>query len=248
MGSTTSRLALPYPVPGDSVDVPRDVQALADKLDPNTVIFTQGTAGARPAAGTAGRYYYATDTGIVSYDTGSVWVTVGPSVPDITRIADSKLVADAAQIRFASIPATYSHLVLVASARSTIAGTSDRISVRCNDDTTTTYFWQSLRANGTTPTASETRNATSAGTILLPAASSPGSMFGSGMIVISDYAGGVSKGITSFGGAVSSNAVGGLFAETVSGMWYAVATVTTVTLFCGANLLAGTHVTLYGLR
>ena len=29
----TTRLALPYPIPNDTVDVPRDVKALADKLD-----------------------------------------------------------------------------------------------------------------------------------------------------------------------------------------------------------------------
>jgi len=33
MGSTTPVLALPYPTPDDTVDVPRDVQALAAKLD-----------------------------------------------------------------------------------------------------------------------------------------------------------------------------------------------------------------------
>jgi hypothetical protein len=33
MGATTPRLALPYPIPDDAVDVPRDVQALAAKLD-----------------------------------------------------------------------------------------------------------------------------------------------------------------------------------------------------------------------
>lgn len=33
MPSNTSRLALPYPIPDDSVDVPRDIQALATKLD-----------------------------------------------------------------------------------------------------------------------------------------------------------------------------------------------------------------------
>lgn len=33
MPASTARLALPYPIPNDTVDVPRDVQALADKLD-----------------------------------------------------------------------------------------------------------------------------------------------------------------------------------------------------------------------
>ena len=33
MPGSTPRLILPYPVPDDTVDVPRDVKALADKLD-----------------------------------------------------------------------------------------------------------------------------------------------------------------------------------------------------------------------
>jgi hypothetical protein len=92
---TTAKLALPYPVPDDSVDVPRDVQALAVKLDPlvateaevvaiNTALagkagFSQGTLAARPAAGTAGRLYYATDKPQLYYDTGSAWTAVSVS-------------------------------------------------------------------------------------------------------------------------------------------------------------------------
>lgn len=45
MPSTTANFALPYPVPADTVDVPRDVQALAAKLDT--------LALARPAVVTA---------------------------------------------------------------------------------------------------------------------------------------------------------------------------------------------------
>jgi Concanavalin A-like lectin/glucanases superfamily len=77
MPGSTSRLALPYPTPTDSVDVPRDVQALANNLDPKASIFAQGTAAARPAAGIAGRFYYATDTGVLSYDSGTDWIASG---------------------------------------------------------------------------------------------------------------------------------------------------------------------------
>jgi hypothetical protein len=38
MPASTARLALPYPIPDDTVDVPRDVQALATKLDAITGI------------------------------------------------------------------------------------------------------------------------------------------------------------------------------------------------------------------
>lgn len=38
MPATTPILALPYPTPDDSVDVPRDIQALATKIDPLGVV------------------------------------------------------------------------------------------------------------------------------------------------------------------------------------------------------------------
>lgn len=73
----STRLALPYPVATDTADVPRDIKALTDKLDPNTAVDYQGTLAARPAAGTVGRYYYATDTQTLYRDTGSAWAAVG---------------------------------------------------------------------------------------------------------------------------------------------------------------------------
>ncbi len=39
-----------------------------------------GTAAARPAAGTAGRWYYSTDTAVLSFDNGSAWTAVGGAV------------------------------------------------------------------------------------------------------------------------------------------------------------------------
>lgn len=44
----TPRLALPYPIPDDSVDVPRDVKALADRLDALAGAGATGAASARP--------------------------------------------------------------------------------------------------------------------------------------------------------------------------------------------------------
>ena len=38
MPGTTANLQLPYPTPDDTVDVPRDVKALADKIDPLGVV------------------------------------------------------------------------------------------------------------------------------------------------------------------------------------------------------------------
>jgi hypothetical protein len=87
MPATTPRLALPYPVANDTVDVPRDVNALATALDGNTVQDRSGVASARPAVGTVpiGTYYFATDTGVMSRSDGAAWSTVNPADAAVTQ-------------------------------------------------------------------------------------------------------------------------------------------------------------------
>ena len=99
MSTNTPRLALPRPIPDDTVDIPRDLTALTDKLDPITVAFSLGTLSARPAAGTAGRFYFATDTGVLSFDTGSAWVDFqgNDPIPVGTLVAYTGTVAPSAK-------------------------------------------------------------------------------------------------------------------------------------------------------
>ena len=73
---TTSRLSIPYPAGSDPVDVNGDLQSVAEALD-DAALADQGLLSARPAAGTMGRLYRATDNGKVYWDTGSAWVAAG---------------------------------------------------------------------------------------------------------------------------------------------------------------------------
>jgi hypothetical protein len=70
---STPRLLLPYPAPEDPADVPADVQGLAEAVDPVVAAFAQGAAAARPAPGIPGRFYFATDTHVLTYDDGAAW-------------------------------------------------------------------------------------------------------------------------------------------------------------------------------
>lgn len=47
-------------------------------LEDKTAVDLQGTFAARPAAGTRGRYYWATDRDVLYRDTGTAWKAVGP--------------------------------------------------------------------------------------------------------------------------------------------------------------------------
>ena len=73
MAGTTTRLGLPYDELTDNADIEDAVKSLADDLDTKAVTYAQGLVGSLPAAGTQGRFYYATDTEQLYYDDGVAW-------------------------------------------------------------------------------------------------------------------------------------------------------------------------------
>jgi hypothetical protein len=79
MPDTTARLAIPQPKAdrSDPFTVAEDIRAMAARLDVVAAMAEQGTLGARGAAGTARRIYFATDEGVLYYDTGAAWLAVG---------------------------------------------------------------------------------------------------------------------------------------------------------------------------
>jgi len=79
--ATTPRLALPYPIPDDTVDVPRDLQALATKLDGITGI-SPPVVTALPASPTIGQevIYQGPPPASLQWRcrwTGSTWLVFG---------------------------------------------------------------------------------------------------------------------------------------------------------------------------
>lgn len=73
----TARAALPhYSAGGDSFSR-ADWNEAATQIDSLMAIDAFGTRAARPAAGTRGRYYHATDTKVIFRDTGTAWEVVG---------------------------------------------------------------------------------------------------------------------------------------------------------------------------
>lgn len=52
---------------------------IANGVEQQSVIFTTGVAGTRPAAGKPGRVHFFTDTGETWWDTGATWVQVNPA-------------------------------------------------------------------------------------------------------------------------------------------------------------------------
>lgn len=73
-GSTTRR-GIPYPLNSDTPDIATFIQDVAEATDLDAYVIEDVLAD-RPAAGELGRFFHATDTGHLSFDTGSTWVNV----------------------------------------------------------------------------------------------------------------------------------------------------------------------------
>jgi hypothetical protein len=80
MASGTTTHGYPYPLESDAFDVAADLNLLANAVETNlgsaALDLTPGLLSARPAASKSGRYYKATDTGLLYRDNGSSWEVV----------------------------------------------------------------------------------------------------------------------------------------------------------------------------
>lgn len=95
MPATTARGAFRYPEGADnSRNVRLDIQALAEDTASRTALYVESTAGTRPAAGVPGRLHRATDTGVVTWDTGTAWDDVA-----VSRAGGSTITASAPAVR-----------------------------------------------------------------------------------------------------------------------------------------------------
>lgn len=74
--TTTTRLGLTRWSAGADAFTRVQMDDSHANLESRAAIYLQGTASARPAAGTVGRFHYATDTQAITYDDGTGWRAV----------------------------------------------------------------------------------------------------------------------------------------------------------------------------
>ena len=176
--------------------------------------------------------------------------TIAPgSAGALTKIADTTLGADAADITFSAIPGTYAHLIVEIYARSAKAAIAyDTFHVRFNGDTAANYDSQLGYATGGTPSAAETLAGTSGRIGWVPAATAPADVFGAAKVTVPHYAGAKQKTAHTQGTSKHGTGSGDIWTTHSAVFWRSSAVITSLTILAaGGNLLTGTRVTLYGV-
>jgi hypothetical protein len=208
MTATTPKLALPYPVPADTADIPRDIKALAEKLDP--LVATVGQVG-------------------------------------MTKLAEVVLASPAATIDLAAIPQTHTHLLAIASLRSTNAAESNASNLRCNDDATASYYYGMVRGNNGTVAMSVGLGGTNAALFGIPANTAPAGVdtFNAGALLIPNYRGSQFKMMIALNAVILGGDASRVYIDQVTALWMKAAAITKLSF--DGNLATRSRITLYGL-
>jgi len=166
------------------------------------------------------------------------------------EIFDTDLAAPAASIVISSIPAGFKHLLLILSARTDRAAVNDDVRFQFNGDAGVNYDNCAFWFNGGSVTVNQTSLDSEASCYggTCTAASSPASAFGVSSSWIHDYAdAGKHKSVIGEWRA-RINASAQRILHSI-GTWKNTAAINEITIFSpnGANFVAGTRATLYGM-
>jgi len=167
-------------------------------------------------------------------------------LPTIEAISTTYLEADTASVTFSSIPATYEHLQLRVSSKSSAAGSHDNNRLRFNSDAGSNYVWHYMYGYGSAVAAAAYVAQSSA---LIPwhAAANESTVYGASVVDILDYRNTNKNTTVSVltGLTLSTN-----WTSLMSCLWLSTAAVTSITItpYGASNLVRGSEFTLYGLK
>lgn len=156
--------------------------------------------------------------------------------------------AAVSSIVFSGIPATYRHLRVVASLRSTRATADDAIYARLNGDAAASYsdVWHSNVGGSNTAGTDLAQTGGYVGRV--PAANASASRFGALVVDLPDYLSSNHKQGVAETGYTTSDVAGGQTIYRTGFVWRSVAAVSSLTFYgTGGNLVVGSVVSLYGI-
>jgi hypothetical protein len=148
---------------------------------------------------------------------------------------------------FSSIPATYTDLKLITTIRSDRGGYSAELFIQMNGITTSSYSNLSLRGDGTTATSNFIANETSISGTNICADLADSNLFTLAIIDFFSYAGSTNKTIFATSGSQPRSIEN--YSRAVVGLFRSTAAITSITLSTsGTNIMAGTVISLYGIK
>ena len=163
-------------------------------------------------------------------------------------LAKSVLTSNALSVTFSSIPATYTDLYLVASARSDRALTTDNFLIKINGSTATTFTRTFLINNGTGTAVSSSGSNAFYVALYTSAASATADTFGSMEFYIPNYVGSAYK--TASATSVQENNVTTGFASANALLWSDTSAIASMEICPSAtqNWVSGSRFDLYGIK
>jgi hypothetical protein len=161
-------------------------------------------------------------------------------------IATTTLSSTTASITFSSIPATYTHLQIRMSARSSFAYGSmfDTYMAFNGDNTYTGYKDYILYGNGSTVTATAASSYNLS--YITPGASQTASVFNGVVVDILDYANTSKNTVARFLGGADLNGSGNVVYGSI--LWPNTAAVNQIVLSCDGSFVSGSKFALYGIK
>lgn len=211
-----------------------------------------------PTSPSAGTTQFLQDTGSATCPTlpaGSpalchqlAWAAGGGGSGALTQISQQVLVSPAATVTLTSIPGSFTSLIVKLMARSSNASATDAMYMQANGDTAAHYNRQFLDAVGSTVSAGPNASVAQAQISILPGATGTASYPGISTIEIIGYAQTTffKEGLVFSGGPGPSN-------FEITNFWWSWASTSAITsltlgMSSGANFIAGSTFTLYGVQ
>ncbi len=146
-----------------------------------------------------------------------------------------------------NIPQVFKHLRIEVSIRSTSPATNDTQALTFNGDNGANYSYQSIQGQDTSPSALEAQSASAGSWGTGSAATSPSDRFGSAVIEIPFYSSttNIKSWIaTSYAGLSTSTARTFVY----GGDWNSTAAISRVTMVAANSMVAGSRITLWGIK
>jgi len=216
-------------------------------------VIIRDVTSARPAAGIAGRLFFATDTSKTWRDNGTSWDDVSSGGAGSNVISSIVLSSAAPSFSFTGIPGTFRDLVLRIDGRGDVSATAVIIAITFNGDSGANYDEVGHYAN--TGWNQSTANAITGGVFAgnlatMPAATAAANYSGGIEFRVFNYAGTTFyKRGTWFGAYLNGSVSTANFYETAGGFfWRNTAAITSITASTASgNFAAGSSAVLYGM-